>query len=48
MSAENYPEIEKMKIVTFFAFTGLIYLQVLQIGFRGIINNPIYFKRFTQ
>ena len=32
MSAENYPGIEKMKILTLFAFTVLIYLQVLQIG----------------
>ena len=38
MSAENYPGIEKIKILTFFVFTGLIYLQVLQIGSRSIIN----------
>ena len=36
-SAENYPGIEKIKILTFFAFKGLIFLQVLQIGFRSII-----------
>mgnify|MGYP006975746678 CR=1 FL=1 len=36
--AENDPGIEKIKIPTFFAFTGLIYLQILQIGFRSIIN----------
>ena len=36
--AQNYPGIEKIKIQTFFAFTGLIYLQVLQIGSRSVIN----------
>ena len=38
ISAKNYPGIEKMKILTFFAFTGLISLQVLQIGSRSITN----------
>ena len=28
MSAKNYPQIEKIKILIFFAFTGLIYLQI--------------------
>ena len=44
--AENYPGIEKIKIPTFFAFTGLIYLQILQIGFRSIINYSYMFKAF--
>ena len=38
MSAENYPGIEKNENSDFFAFTGLIYLQVLEIGSTGIIN----------
>ena len=45
MSAENYPGNEKMKIQTFFAFTGLIYLQVLQMGSRNITNMGL--KYFT-
>ena len=32
----------KNKILTFFAFTDVIYLQVQQIGFRSITNNPIW------
>ena len=47
MSAENYPGIEKIKILTFFAFTGVIYLQVQQIGSRSIINNFLCLKHFT-
>ena len=42
MSAENYPGIEKKKSLTFLPLQGVIYLQVQQIGFRSIINNPIW------
>ena len=38
--------IEKMSILIFFASTDSIYLQVLEIGFRGIISKPMYLKHF--
>jgi hypothetical protein len=47
MGAENYPGIKKIKILTFFAFSGLIYLQAPQISSRSIINNPICWMLFT-
>ena len=39
--------IDKMSIVKKFTFTGLIYLQVQEIGFRSTTNNLICLKYFT-